>query len=418
MTATEMNERVLVSAPGKVILFGEHSVVYQKTAVAASLGLRSYLYLERRKDNIIQLTLPDVGISKSWNLDQFPLRYNYPDSDTRHPNDMPAELHEKLLQLSGFAANENNAKTQAIMAFLYLLVILEPKAKEPLTHGFNICVRSFLPVGAGLGSSASYSVAMTTALLILNNMIPVDFNNNNKTGESNDRTIVHHELINQYAFKAEQVIHGNPSGVDNAVATFGGAKTFMRGQGFADLEGFKSLRLLLTNTKVPRSTNALVAGVGEKRKKYPEIVDPMLDSMHHIALRCRDAFKQLENGELSTEGLMDQLEDMVALNHCLLNGLGVSHSSLEKVREITARSGLKTKLTGAGGGGCAVTFIRDSVSQSELEDVMSKLKAEGFDCYQTSVGGTGVDAVSLVKTETDQWLLEAERDTLEHYFTN
>ncbi|KAI7905455.1 mevalonate kinase-like protein [Cokeromyces recurvatus] len=412
MTVTEMNERILVSAPGKVILFGEHSVVYQKTAVAASLGLRSYLYLEKRKDNVVQLILPDVNINKAWTLNEFPFRYNYPDSDTRHPNNMPIELREKIDQLSGFSGKETDAKTQALTAFLYLLIILESKAKEPLTHGFTVCVRSFLPVGAGLGSSASFSVAIVTALLILNKMIPVDFN----TSKSND-TASYLDLINRYAFKAEEVIHGNPSGVDNAVATFGGAKTFMRGQGFTTLEGFYSLRLLLTNTKVPRSTNALVAGVGEKRKKYPEVIEPMLDSMHQIAIHCRDAFKQLKKGELTKEGLMDQLEDLVTLNHCLLDGLGVSHPSLEKVREITAQFGLKTKLTGAGGGGCSVTFIRDSVSQSLINEVMLKLRNEGFDCYQTSVGGIGADAVTLLQNETYQWLLEADRETLEHYFT-
>jgi mevalonate kinase len=80
--------------------------------------------------------------------------------------------------------------------------------------GFKIGTRSFLPVGAGLGSSASYSVVLATALLIAFDYIPVDF------ASSTDKA-AHFETINRYAFKAEQVIHGNPSGVDNAVATFG-----------------------------------------------------------------------------------------------------------------------------------------------------------------------------------------------------
>ncbi|CAO3610509.1 unnamed protein product [Mucor fragilis] len=409
MTAAEQNERILVSAPGKVILFGEHSVVYQKTAVAASLGLKSYLYLENRKDDVVKLVLPDVGIERHWKLSDIPLRFEYPDSDTRHPDDMPAELKARLVELSG--PTTKDSQIQALMAFLYLLIIMESKAQEPLTHGLTVCVRSFLPVSAGLGSSASYSVAIATALLLLNNKIPVDFN-------SRPERETYLEKVNTYAFKAEEVIHGNPSGVDNAVATYGGAKTFMRGQGFATLEGFKSLRLLLTNTKVPRSTGALVAGVGEKRKKYPDVVEPMLDAMHGIAIRCRDAFKKLQDNELGTEALMDEIEDLVTLNHCLLDGLGVSHPSLEKVRFITAQSGLKTKLTGAGGGGCAVTFIRDDVPQELIDQVMLKLQSEGFDCYQTSVGGTGADAVMLNKDETDEWLLKSNRDTLEQYFLN
>lgn len=319
---------------------------------------------------------------------------------------MPKGLKEKLVELSGLTGE--TSQNQAVMAFLYLLIIMEQRAHQRLTHGFTLCVRSFLPVGAGLGSSASYSTVMATALLILNKKIPVDFNT---CPERN----AYLEKINAYAFKAEEVIHGNPSGVDNAVATFGGAKTFKRGQGFANLEGCQSLRLLLTNTKVPRSTSALVAGVGEMRKKYPEVVEPMLDAMHGIAIRCHDAFKKSHEKELSPTELMTELEDLAGLNHALLDGLGVSHPSLEKVRAITAASGLKTKLTGAGGGGCAVTFIRDDVSQALIDQVLLQLKEEGFDCYQTSVGGKGADAMTLTGNETEKWLLETNRDTLERY---
>jgi mevalonate kinase len=60
-------------------------------------------------------------------------------------------------------------------------------------------------------------------------------------------------------------------------------------------------------------------------------------------------------------------------------------------------------------------FLKD-VPQSLIDQVMLQLKQEGFDCYQTSVGGAGSSAVTLTKDETKNWLLEANRDTLEQYF--
>ncbi|KAF7728470.1 hypothetical protein EC973_006023 [Apophysomyces ossiformis] len=403
--------RVLISAPGKVILFGEHAVVYQKPtsqhAVAASLGLRSYLYLETRDDGNCQLKLPDINVDRCWPVSDLPLGFDHGDSDDRQPLDMPQELKTRLMALMGPTASV--AQEQAILAFLYLLVVLAPKTPK----GFTICTRSFLPVGAGLGSSASYSVVIATSLLIQFGHLSV----------GDVRTEASLNTINRFAFKAEQVIHGNPSGVDNAVATFGGAKTFVKGQGFTTLEGFRPLKLLLTNTRVPRSTSALVALAAEKKAKYPEVIDPIMDAMDKVALRCRDAFQKHQG-----DSLLDELEknenlqcdtdqDLVDINHCLLAGLGVSHISLEKVRSITASYGMKTKLTGAGGGGCAVTVLRDNLKQETINEAITLLGAEGFDCYQTSVGGIGVDAVELGEKEDEAWMVSADRAQLDSYCT-
>jgi mevalonate kinase len=46
---------------------------------------------------------------------------------------------------------------------------------------------------------------------------------------------------------------------------------------------------------------------------------------------------------------------------------------------------------------------------------MDELRAEGYDCYETSVGGVGADAVVLTGDESDSWLLESEREALEKY---
>ena len=67
------------------------------------------------------------------------------------------------------------------------------------------------------------------------------------------------------------------------------------------MEGCQSLQLLLTNTKVPRSTNALVAGVGAKKEKYPNVINPILDSIDNISLRCCEAFKSGSKDDLAQE---------------------------------------------------------------------------------------------------------------------
>ena len=60
---------VTVSAPSKVILHGEHAVVYGKTAVAAALDLRTRMTIKPHKELVV-VNFPDLGISQSWTLDQ------------------------------------------------------------------------------------------------------------------------------------------------------------------------------------------------------------------------------------------------------------------------------------------------------------------------------------------------------------
>lgn len=62
---------VIASAPGKVILFGEHAVVLGKTAVATSLQLRTYTEVASREDGFVGLDMPDMNKQCSWALAAF-----------------------------------------------------------------------------------------------------------------------------------------------------------------------------------------------------------------------------------------------------------------------------------------------------------------------------------------------------------
>lgn len=81
----------------------------------------------------------------------------------------------------------------------------------------KVVVNSELPLGAGLGSSAAFCVSLTAALLSLSDSSSVDLSSQGwlVLGE---REL---ELVNNWAFGGEKIIHGRPSGIDNTVSTFG-----------------------------------------------------------------------------------------------------------------------------------------------------------------------------------------------------
>ncbi|KAH7058203.1 mevalonate kinase [Linnemannia elongata] len=371
------------SSPGKVILFGEHAVVYGKVATAGSLGLRSYALIQTREDKKIEVNLPDVQLARSWNINDVPRQarwegYPYP------PQSMNTDLLDQLTKFVDLGSQTN--RSQAAIALLYLHSFLT--TDETLTQGYDFVVRSNLPVGAGLGSSASYSVCVATALLQLNGYL--------SAGTGMD-VAAQRDLVNQWAFQAEKVIHGNPSGIDNTVSTLGGAVMFKKGEKIEPLPGFQSLRFLLTNTRVPRETQVQVANVRKLHDKFPTVVNPMLDAINEISNSCKNIFSQ---DGLDRAHLLARFGELVDVNHGLLAALGVSHPSLEKVREISSKLGLKSKLTGAGGGGCALTLIRDDVTSETVAVVKQLLEAEGFQCMETSVGGPGAGILTLTHPTT------------------
>ncbi|KAI9594657.1 ribosomal protein S5 domain 2-type protein [Syncephalis fuscata] len=367
-------ESFFVSAPGKVILFGEHAVVYSKTAIAGSLDLRAYSLVCPHDDNVLCLQLPDVGVEFSINTEQLP-RVDVTAIDpiiVGQPVALDAALQATLIEHTQLPAHPQQS---AVVAFLYLYILAAVQTNQ--WPGVTFCTRSTLPIGAGLGSSASYCVCIAAAI--------------------------------RHLFELEQmpsVVHGNPSGVDNTVSCYGGALAFVGGK-MSPLNAFQSLRFIITNTKVPRNTKVLVAGVRQRYNSMPTVITPILESIHNISEAFKaivakgDHLLSLNNTSVNINTITEQLPDsfddlkqLIDINHHLLAALGVGHPALEDVRQVTQKHGLITKLTGAGGGGCALTLVPDGKNAdtpaTTLASVQQLLADHGYECYETKVGGGGV----------------------------
>ncbi|PLW31905.1 hypothetical protein PCANC_03251 [Puccinia coronata f. sp. avenae] len=398
---------LLVSAPGKIILFGEHAVVYGKKAIAAAVNRRCYCYIEPGRHQVnetVTLSLPDSGWTGSWPLNQLPWDSVKPSSDGELQVD--AQLSQALLaKISGQA--ESNSLVQAAHAFLYLFMQLATKENR---RSQVFTVRSTLPIGAGLGSSASYSVCLASALLYSHQHIAIP------TRKEIGRAEV--ESINRWAFLGEKILHGSPSGVDNTVSSFGGAICFQKQLGddkkqkqlIEHIQGFGAIRILISDTQVPRDTKSLVAGVALRKGNDPQGIQRILDDIEDLTISAQESIQDLattqesrENGAqtpsqdlpaVKRDSIIVKLGDLMARNHALLASLGVSHSQLELVKSITASSDLKTKLTGAGGGGCAITLIPDKFEPEKLSTIMKEIEEKQMKTYETEIGVSGVGVLN------------------------
>lgn len=122
-----INEDIAVSAPGKVILFGEHAVVHGVTAIASSVDLRCFSVLSPRCDRKVGLEVPNIGVELEWEISKLPWNLLPVHSNgERHVADK--ELDTALLEAVEGAVNAHvevgKTSVGACAAFLYLYMMI------------------------------------------------------------------------------------------------------------------------------------------------------------------------------------------------------------------------------------------------------------------------------------------------------
>jgi mevalonate kinase len=273
---------VRASAPGKVLLLGEHAVVYGHPALAAALDLRVMVEVEEHP-TLARLDLPGG----------FPV---------------PSTVLDAVGKLARAAGHRG---------------------------GFVIKVRSDLPLGGGLGSSAALGVALARAF---------------KPGVGPDEAA-------ELAMHLERVLHGAPSGVDPAICARGGVIEFVKGTpNRIEIVG-GSAWLCVAPTGVARGTHTQVLPLAQRRAEDPTI-DPKLARLGELSRLGKSHFERAEFEPLGA--LFDEA-------HSILRELGVSCVELdEMVAKLKAGGALGAKLTGAGGGGAAIGLARDREHATDL----------------------------------------------------
>jgi mevalonate kinase len=236
---------IAASAPGKIILFGEHAVVYGRPAIAVpveGVSARAVVMAEPlAKPGAIHLIAPDID------LDAY-----LSDLKIKHPLALAVE------------------KTLAT------LDIQHPPA-------FTVRITSTIPLAAGLGSGAAVSVAIIRAVSAF-------------LGQS-----LSEAQVSGLAYEVEQVYHGTPSGIDNTVIAYKMPVYFRRGQPIEILHVGKPFTIVIGDTGIKFPTAVAVGDVRKAWQANPDYFEALFDSAGEIARTARQA---IENGAVSALGLL------------------------------------------------------------------------------------------------------------------
>ncbi|MDZ7668929.1 MAG: hydroxymethylglutaryl-CoA reductase, degradative [Gammaproteobacteria bacterium] len=289
------------SACGKVILLGEHAVVYGRPALALPVPLAVEAVVRRGGDGV-NLVIP------RWGLEQ----------KIRPPN------------------------RQGLSGILYTLLEHLGLAGDAMT----IEVIPHVPRAMGLGGSAALAVAVIRAL-------DRAYSLNLDDG-----------AVNALAFECEVVAHGTPSGIDNTIATYGMPLIYQRQPGdagtttagrFEELALGEPVPLVIGITGRESLTANTVARVRQAWQKHENRYEGLFDQIAGLTEAGTEA---LRNGQFR------ELGELMNLCHGYLNALQLSTPELEELVHIARHNGaLGAKLTGGGGGGSMVALCPDAQDQ-------------------------------------------------------
>lgn len=222
------------TAPGKIILFGEHAVVYGRPALAAPLT-----QVQARVD-IAASDRPGAWI---------------------HAPDI--HLHSELNALPS-----DHPIASVIHNFFFLARI------SPLPH-LNIHITSSIPVASGLGSGAAVTVALVRALALHLNFPMTD------------------EQVNAFAYEIEKIHHGTPSGIDNTVVTYAKPVYFVRGQPIETFAAGAPFTIVIGDTGIPAPTKE---AVGDVRKLWEADKAKWERVFEQIGGIAKEAREKIESG--------------------------------------------------------------------------------------------------------------------------
>jgi mevalonate kinase len=314
------------SAPAKIILFGEHFVVYNKPAILASVTKRIKVGAHLNNSKTINIK-SDLGIEASYKESDFNIIKGANDSQT-------------------------------------ILYPLYESARSVLSErhqilGLDILVNSEFPYGLGLGSSAASCVATVAAVDSL-------FHKPDK------------QYVCDKAIKSERLIHNNSSGADCYISTFGGLMYYIKNTGFNKIYCRKDLSLIIGNTGIRHSTGALVSSV----KKFKDENSSLFNNLSRRAENiCQDAFTAI------TKGDERKLGKLMRENHTLLQQIGVSNDKIDDLVNACVENGaLGAKLTGAGGGGIMIALV----PQEQKLKIISTIEKNGCECISVEIDFNGL----------------------------
>jgi mevalonate kinase len=375
----------IASAPGKIILFGEHFVVHGTKAILAAIDKRvtvtSTITPGKKSGPLMMKSDATLKINSQLGTFEIPM----------HEWERPDDSLEGMCSLHGTGPRvylRDEEVPSEFRPFVYLAAKLSDLTrsrhyrKKLALHpdGLEITIDSDIPVGVGLGSSSACCVAAAASLYTLFRAnlygeIIHDQYHRKWFGENETEDIL---LL---AKKAEKTIFPDTSGADCTVCTYGGMIEYSRESKYHEpsiekIDNTFDLNLVIANSMIPHNTKNSV----EKVNKFKENDEERFSQLCDLETKLIDeVITTMKNNDATTFGLK------MSENQKYLEEIQVSNDTLRDMISSLKEISLGTKITGAGDGGCVIALIKD-----EDMDKVPTLLGKDKECFSAKIDTRGV----------------------------
>lgn len=288
-------------APGKLILSGEHAVVYGRPALAMAIDRCAQSVITVGAPDLVSFNLLDLKESDSFTL--------------RALNEMKTRLLKNYqLFLSG-ELGIRDVLHKPIELFEFAFITLLDGLHLKFGDGLNIQTQSNIPIGCGMGSSAATILSLLRGI---GHYFRVEFRP---------------DWFLKYSMEAEKLQHGFPSGVDSYISLHGGCALFRNGE--ATSVPLPRLRMYLVNTGTPAATTGECVVAVKSQFEH----DPIWNDFEAVTVGLEQAVRGHQR---------DDIQQLVRENNRLLQRIGVVPAKVQQFVRDVEETGGSAKVCGAG----------------------------------------------------------------------
>lgn len=299
--------KVVASAPGKLMLYGEHAVVYGSPCIVTAVDQRVRVSVEPNGEGEIHVCSPNVGLD---------------------------EYHKQIDRLGRDDVPKSMQFVEHLVKRFYL--------KNKIKRGIRISTESDFSTQFGFGSSAAVVVALAKALA---RYFDVEMDN---------------KALFEMAYQAVLDVQGVGSGFDVAASVYGGTIYYVTPGTVIEEICKGDLPMVVGYTGVKADTPTLIRQVAELKRN-----EGWVDSVFADITKLVDRAKLLFVGKDFV-----QLGKLMNKNQKLLATLNVSSVELDKLIKASRDAGAYgAKLSGAGGGDCMVAFVKENQKAKVVEAI-------------------------------------------------